>query len=110
MTIEMKSRHRCLVEAILQSRIPGLRVLAFGSRSRGDSVPHSDLDLLIDGEIPVDDVLLAQLALDFADSDLPFRVGVLDGASLDAAFRRRIAVDLQPIVLHAQEVGGSSVG
>ena len=97
MSLDLAPRHLRMIEAILRSRAPGLRVLAFGSRARGDSVSHSDLDLLIDSETPLDALLLAQLSLDFADSDLPFRVEVLDGARLDASFRRRIEADLQPI-------------
>lgn len=97
MSLALEARHLRLVQAILQSRAPGLRVLAYGSRARGDAVAHSDLDLLIDSDAPLDELLLAQLSLDFADSDLPFRVEVVDGARVSAEFRRRIADDLAPI-------------
>lgn len=48
---------------------------------------------------PLDDVTLAHLQQDFVESDLPFRVEVLDGARMDAAFRARITPDLLPLAV-----------
>jgi PAS domain S-box-containing protein len=96
-TLDLKPRHRRMVEAILAARLPGIPILVYGSRARGDAVPHSDLDLMIDASEPVDEILLAQLDADFAESDLPFRVEVVDGTSISQAFRRRIEVDLAPL-------------
>ena len=82
------------VLAIVAVRLPSTKVMVFGSRARGSARPSSDLDLLVDVAEPLDDVTLAHLQQDFVDSDLPFRVEVLDGARVDAGFRSRIAPDL----------------
>ena len=82
------------VLAVLVARLPTVPVMVFGSRARGDARPSSDLGLLIDGEQPLDEITLAHLQQDFVESDLPFRVEVLDGSRIDAGFRSRIAPDM----------------
>lgn len=91
---QIEARHLGLIRAILDARLPGSAVWVYGSRARGGARPHSDLDLLIDATIPIEERVLAQMDLDFADSDLPFRVEIVDGARLDPRFRQRVAPDL----------------
>ncbi len=94
MSLDLEPRHLRIVRSIVSQRIPSARVLAYGSRARGDARPWSDLDLLIDAGHPVDDAALAQLELDVADSDLPFRVQFVDAACIHPDFRRQISPDL----------------
>lgn len=97
MTDFLAPHHARIVAAILRRHVPGARVRVFGSRARGGATAGSDLDLLVEQASPVSEAALASLDLDFADSDLPFRVDVRDAASLDPAFRRRIEPDLRPL-------------
>ena len=55
--------------------------------------PYSDLDLAIIGEQPLSIALLAALEHDFTESDLPFKVGVIDWATTSEGFCRIIARD-----------------
>ncbi len=97
MSLDLQPRHLAIVRSILHRRLPDLRVLVYGSRARGDSRPHSDLDLLLDSSESVAEAVLAELDLDFAESDLPFRVQIVDGSRVDPDFRRQIASDLRVI-------------
>lgn len=54
-----------------------MEIRAFGSRSTNRAKPYSDLDLVIMGNHALSDLTLAELALDFEESDLPFRVDLL---------------------------------
>lgn len=101
---QLTSHHLRQVLAILAARLPALPVMVFGSRARGKARPSSDLDLLVDVTEPIDEVILAHLQQDFVESDLPFRVEVLDGARMDAAFRARIAPDLLPLTVPRPQV------
>lgn len=94
MSLVLDPRHERIVRDILRKRLPGRRVLVFGSRARGEAVAHSDLDLLVEDAGADDQRLLAQLDADFDESDLPFRVEVIEGALLDPGFRRRIEAEL----------------
>lgn len=81
------------VLAILQQHVPGLEVWAFGSRVRGQAKPHSDLDLALITTTPLPLTTAAALADAFAESDLPWRVDVVDWASTSPSFRDIIARD-----------------
>ena len=56
-------------------------VWAFGSRTKFRAEPYSDLDLTIISDTPVPLKLLARMADDFSDSDLPWRVDLVDWAT-----------------------------
>ena len=78
------------IRRILQNHIPERTVRAFGSRVQGIAKPFSDLDLAVMGETPLDFRQLAALKDAFAESNLPFRVDVVDWAATSEAFRRII--------------------
>jgi uncharacterized protein len=68
--------------------VPEFPVWAFGSRVHGRNIkPHSDLDLAImtSDPLPLDRFLDLKTA--FAESDLPYRVDVIDWASTEPGFR-----------------------
>jgi predicted nucleotidyltransferase len=79
-----------LVQRILHEHIPTLEVRAFGSRAGGSPKQFSDLDLLIVTIQPLETRRLALLAEAFAESDLPFKVDVLDGSTTEPGFRARL--------------------
>lgn len=78
------------VKGILSQRVPGVRVLAFGSRVTGKAKPHSDLDIAIDADTPLSLSQLGALKEDFSHSDLPFRVDVVDLKKIGETFRKII--------------------
>jgi len=65
------------LRAILARHLPHREVRVFGSRVTGRAKPYSDLDLIVMGEAPLADLILAELHADLEESDLPFRVDVL---------------------------------
>jgi type I restriction enzyme S subunit len=76
------------VREILRSIAPDCEVWAFGSRVHGRGLkPFSDLDLVV--KSPGDGVgrRCAALRGAFEESSLPFRVDVIEWASLDDEFR-----------------------
>jgi uncharacterized protein len=74
------------VRAVLARRVPEREVRAFGSRVTGRAWRYSDLDLVVMGAAPVPELTLAHLRADFEDSDLPFRVDVMEQRDLPAAW------------------------
>lgn len=78
------------VKGILGQRVPGIRVLAFGSRVTGKAKPHSDLDIAIDADTSLSLSQLGALKEDFSHSDLPFRVDVVDLKKIAETFRKII--------------------
>jgi predicted nucleotidyltransferase len=82
-----------IVLDILHRHVSGRPVWAFGSRATGKAKPYSDLDLAIITETPVPLSALAGLAEAFSESDLPWRIDVVDWSTTSEAFRKIISRD-----------------
>lgn len=82
-----------IVRAILHRHVPDCAAWAFGSRAKWTAKPYSDLDLAIIADRPLDLGVSAALTDDFAESDLPFKVDVVDWATTSEAFRKIIERD-----------------
>lgn len=88
--IDIRQDHLEIVKAILKRHVPDAEVRIFGSRVTWTAKNHSDLDLAIVGEGPLDFRTKALLEEAFEESDLPFRVDVVDWATASDSFRRII--------------------
>ena len=93
MQLHVRPDHLALLREVLRRHVPDREVRAFGSRATGTAKETSDLDLVIIGEAPVGFATLAALRDDFSDSSLPYRVDVVDWATVDESFRRIIERD-----------------
>jgi uncharacterized protein len=98
MSLELTADERETVRAILARHLPrGVRVYAFGSRASGRPKPTSDLDLALDGAAPITIAEMAELREAFDESPLPWKVDLIDMASVSAAFSAIIARDRLPL-------------
>ena len=79
-----------IVRDLLRRHVPGREVGAFGSRVKGTAKPYSDLDLAILGDQPLPLSARSDLAEAFTESDLPFKVDLVDWATTGARFRKVI--------------------
>ncbi len=111
--IDIAPDHWAIVHSILRRRVPDCEVWAFGSRARRTARPYSDLDLAVISDSPLPLSVSAALADDFSESDLPWRVDVVDWATTGAGFRTIIAQDkvvLQvPSAAHVATAGQTAV-
>lgn len=88
--IHMEPRHWDIVRAIL-SKYP-YEFYAFGSRAKGGAKRFSDLDLCFFEHIPWN--IQAHIAEDFEESDLPYKVDLVDWNACDKTFQHLIKKDL----------------
>lgn len=89
--LDVEPRHWAIVQQVLAQHAPDLEVWAFGSRTKGTAKPHSDLDLVVISPQPLTIGQQAVLLDAFSESDLPWRVDVVDWASTAEPFRALIA-------------------
>jgi type I restriction enzyme S subunit len=90
--IDLPAEQRGLVWQILRSNLPATaKVWVFGSRATGRARRYSDLDLAIDAGRPLTLDETGKLAETFDESDLPYRVDVVDWRAIDDRFRQIIA-------------------
>ena len=89
--IDIHPDHWEIVRRILQTRVPQAVVWVFGSRVTGNAKAFSDLDIAIITTQPLPLDVSASLSDDFSESDLPYKVDVVDWATTNASFRNIIA-------------------
>jgi len=87
--IAITDAERKLIKAIITSEIPACAALAFGSRVNGTHTASSDLDIAIiasdNHTVPTWDI-----KEQFMESDIPFKVDVLDYNQTSDSFRKII--------------------
>ena len=105
MRLQVPSEHLPVIEEILRRHVPDREVWAFGSRVKGTAKDTSDLDLVVRGESPLPFAVLGGLRDDFSESNLPYRVDLVDWANTSDSFRRIIEHDSQIV----QRANGTTV-
>jgi len=91
--IDIRPEHLQVVRGILLKHVPQYEVWAFGSRAKWTAKDYSDLDLCIVTDKPLSFKVLGALDEDFAESDLPWKVDVVDWATTSESFRKIIERD-----------------
>ncbi len=95
--LDVSREELIIVLDILDQLVPDCMVWAFGSRVSGNARPYSDLDLVIVAKEPLSLAQNADLAEAFDESDLPFKVDIVDWARADETFKQ--IINKQKIVL-----------
>ncbi len=91
--LDISSHCLAIVRQILATHVPDYDVWAFGSRTQGTARRYSDLDLAIITETPLSFEVSGSMCEDFSESDLPFRVDILDWALTTESFRAIVERD-----------------
>jgi predicted nucleotidyltransferase len=94
-TIALSPAELAIVRDILRAHLPaGTHAWVFGSRATASARRYSDLDLGLAGESILDPIVLGDVAEALSESDLPYKVDVIDLKSVDPVFRSMIEPDL----------------
>ncbi len=88
--IDIDEKNLQTIYEIIRRHIPHVRVGVFGSRAQGTSRKFSDIDLIAMTLQPLPLSTMTALKEEFSESDLPFRVDIIDQAATDEEFRRYI--------------------
>lgn len=89
--IQMDEHHYQIVKKILNHY--NVKTMIFGSRAKGTAKKFSDLDLvLLD---PVEGRKLTSIKSDLEESNLPYKVDIIQWNELDQNFQNHIKNDLK---------------
>lgn len=88
--LDIAEKHLKTIKRILAEYVGDCEVRAFGSRVSGTAKDYSDLDLAIIGKIKIKRKTRMLLREAFEESDLPFRVDVIDYNAIQETFREII--------------------
>ncbi len=94
-----------IVQDILKKYVPDCEVRVFGSRYKWTAKDYSDLDLAIVGNGSLDKKLFYDMKDAFEESDLPFRVDLLDWNGISREFQEVIERGYEVV----QEVGSGKL-
>jgi predicted nucleotidyltransferase len=97
--LDISSEHLAIVQQILRQLVPSCEVWAFGSRVKGAAKAFSDLDLVIMSQQPLSLALMASLHDAFSESDLPWKVDIVDWSTTSPEFRS--VIDQQKVKVQA---------
>lgn len=95
--IDVAPSYLKMILDILQKHIPGYEVRAFGSRITGTAKKYSDLDLVVVGKTKIAKKIFYSLKDEFEESDLPFRVEIMDWHAISNDFREIIETQYEVI-------------
>jgi predicted nucleotidyltransferase len=97
-SIEIRPQDLKIVQDIVKRVLPkGTRVFVFGSRAQGQTKRASDLDLAIEASAPLTCRQSAILADAFEESDLPYKVDVVDLQTASAVFSEHVRMNMVPL-------------
>jgi predicted nucleotidyltransferase len=88
--LKIEPRHLKIVQSVL-AKYP-YKFYAFGSRVNGNPRKLSDLDICFFDDIPYN--TRQHIVDDFDESDLPYKVDIIDWNSTDNIFQNKIKDDL----------------
>ncbi len=90
MTIMLEDRQREEILNYCRVFVPEAKIFVFGSRATGRATERSDLDLALQAPRALPLEKIYQLKNVFSNSDLPFRVDVVDLNAVTADFAAAI--------------------
>ncbi len=89
--LALSDEQRLIVLAILREHLSiDVCVHAFGSRAAGRVKPWSDLDLVVEADLPLPLSLIAAVSEAFEESALPWKVDVIDRKTVSDRFGRLV--------------------
>ncbi len=96
-SIDITTTQWKIVHDILQQYVPQCEVWAFGSRVKKTARPYSDLDLAIVQDKALSLDLYAALNEAFSESNLPFKVDLVNWGQTSATFKK--IIEEQKVIL-----------
>ena len=97
--MDIPEEHLKTIQELLKKHVFGIEVRVFGSRVNGNAKPYSDLDIALITSESLSPSAMAQLKAEFSESNLPFKVDVLDWTSISESFKELINQNCQVIQL-----------
>lgn len=102
--INVTEQELTIILAVIEKYIPNCEVRAFGSRIKGKIKAYSDLDLAIVGQGKLDSNMIFDMKEVFQESELTFRVDLLDWYTVSPEFQKVIEAEYEVIFPRRDEV------
>jgi predicted nucleotidyltransferase len=97
--IDLTPQQISFVTSIIHRYLPDCKISIFGTRATGKAKPYSDLDIILQTKESIPTLNMFNIKEDLSESDLPFRVDVLDWQAISEEFKAAIEPQLKPIII-----------
>jgi predicted nucleotidyltransferase len=99
-SVDLSQSELAILRTILLAHLPkGTHAWVFGSRATGYARRYSGLDLALEWEQPLDHDELGDVADAPSESDLPYKVDLIDLRSIDPPLRATIELTMVALPL-----------
>jgi len=95
--IDAKEKELEFIVETIKKYVTNCEIRVFGSRIKGAAKPYSDIDVAIVSDRKIEPLILEKIRDEFAESDLPYRVDVLDFNAISESFRKIIEAQYEVI-------------
>lgn len=85
--------YKDLILAIILKHLPQVKVIAYGSRARGDWKEGSDIDIALDAQSKIDQNIVAAIINELEESTLPINFDIVDLHAASEELRKEIEKD-----------------
>jgi predicted nucleotidyltransferase len=85
------------IRGTIERIVPKTKAFAFGSRLTNRFHPYSDIDIALQAERPLPLQTLSRLEEAFSESELPFKVDIVDLRRASEEFRNAVRSTLVPL-------------
>lgn len=93
-SIDISPHILVILRSVLQAHLPAAtKILLYGSRAKGTAKKYSDIDLAIDTGDVIPISQFTALISDLEESDIPYKVDIVDLHTIDESFRERIMIE-----------------
>jgi predicted nucleotidyltransferase len=86
-------KYKNIILPIIESYLPNVKIILYGSRARGDSREGSDIDIALDAGETIEDTLVNNIIWDLEDSDLPIFFDIVDFTKMSEDMKTNILKD-----------------
>lgn len=86
-------KYKKIIYPIILKHLPDVKIIAYGSRARGDDVAGSDIDIALDAGKKIDNTIMTKIYFDLEDSDLPIKYDLVDFYAVSERMQKEILKD-----------------
>ncbi len=86
------------VRSVICKYLDNADIYIFGSRAKNEYKEYSDIDIVIDGGAPLDKEKLLNINIELTESNIPYKVDVIDFFDITESFKNFIKDDMKPFI------------
>lgn len=93
MNNNFNEKYKSIIMPLIIKYLPGVRIILYGSRARGDFRQGSDIDIALDAGHKIDTIIVSKIIGDIEESKLPICFDIVDFWRVSEDMQKEILKD-----------------